>query len=149
MLDRPEPQPGGTGKNEFHEEMKNVKIPDYNWQRLLRFWFLFFCSDFSIINIYFKKRHENLPLLILYNLINSSFVDGKKMSNTHMHNIKKLTNQEKLIFLLSHSLVAKEVGTQWIELHSITGLLGVFNQCFLTQIRVTVLKRVSIHFPKQ
>uniref|UniRef100_A0A8V0Z994 Cilia and flagella associated protein 161 n=1 Tax=Gallus gallus TaxID=9031 RepID=A0A8V0Z994_CHICK len=30
MLDRPEPKPGGTGKNEFREEMKNIKIPDYN-----------------------------------------------------------------------------------------------------------------------
>lgn len=115
MLDRPEPKPGGTGKNEFREEMKNIKIPDYNWQRLLRFWSLFFCPDFGIRNVYFKKRYENLSLIILYSsLIHQHYVDGKKMTNTHwwtMHNIKKLMNQEKLIFLLSHSLLAKEVGT--------------------------------------
>lgn len=62
MLHRPEPQPGGKGKNEFHEETKNVKIPDSNWHRLLRFWFLFFWfSHCSIWNVYFKKRYGNLP----------------------------------------------------------------------------------------
>lgn len=82
MLDRPEPKPGGTGKNEFREEMKNIKIPDYNWQRLLRiFLSLFFCPDFSIRNVYFKKRYENLSLIILYNLINSSALCGWQKDN--------------------------------------------------------------------
>lgn len=109
MLDRPEPQPGGTGKNEFHEETKNVKIPDYNWQRLLTFWFLFFWfSDFSIWNVYFKKRYENLPLIILYNLVNSSYVDGKKMTNTHWCTTSKSSWIKKSSFSYFHVLCVLE-----------------------------------------